>query len=245
VCVLEGPDLVQAALEAAVEFEALYLDGVPSARDEWRSLATRAAKQGVRTFYLAPGVLERVASATAPQPMLAAVRLPVVGLDAVPCNGLVLVLHDVRDPGNAGTLVRSAEAAGASGVVFTGQSVDPVNPKTLRATAGAIFRVPVACATLESALATFSAKGAVSYGTVIHGGMSYREVDLRRPTAVVVGNEASGLDDDALALCDERMSIEMVGAAESLNAGVAGSLILFEALRQREGTTALPPTPSL
>ncbi len=242
---LEGPDLVEAALDGGAEFEAIYVDGAPASRDEWRALTNHAARQGVRVFYLAPGVLERVASATAPQPVLAAVRLPLVELETVPSTGLVLVLHDVRDPGNAGTLVRSADAAGASGVVFTGQSVDPVNPKTLRATAGSIFRVPVACATLEATLASFSARGATSFATVVRGGRSYRDVDFTQPAVVVVGNEADGLDEASVALCDETVSIEMVGEAESLNAGVAGSLILFEALRQREDTVAQPPTPSL
>lgn len=243
---LEGPDLVEAALDAGAQFEAIYIDGTPASRNEWRVLAARATQQGVRVFHLAPGVLERVASAAAPQPVLGAVRLPLVELEAVSCTaGVVLVLHDVRDPGNAGTLVRSADAAGASGVVFTGQSVDPFNPKTLRATAGSVFHVPIACATLEATLASFSARGATSFATVVRGGRSYRDVDYTQPTVIVVGNEADGLDEASIALCDESMSIPMIGGAESLNAGVAGSLILFEALRQREDTAARPPTPSL
>src|SRR6202020_334258 len=120
--------------------------------------------------------------------------------------------HDVRDPGNAGTLVRSADAAGATAVVFTGHSVDPFNPKTLRATAGSIFHVPVAVAELSEALGSFSERGASTYATVVRGGVDHRSIDYRRTRVVVIGNEAEGLGDEAVALCDARISIAMAGA---------------------------------
>jgi RNA methyltransferase, TrmH family len=176
---------------------------------------------------------------------MAAVRLPLSGLEEIPAERLVLVLHDLRDPGNAGTLIRSAHAAGASGVVFTGTSVDPFNPKTLRATVGSIFHVPVAVASLEDTLTSFHARGATALATVVRGGLNHREIDYAQPTLVVVGNEADGLDEASIALCDSSITIEMAGASESLNAGVAGSLIAFEALWQREDTTGPPRTPSL
>ncbi len=237
---LEGPDLVVAALESSIEFEAIYLDADQAESDTVVELTKRAARRGVRVFALAPGVLARIADAATPQPVLAAVRLPLVELDGIACEGLVLVLHDVRDPGNAGTLIRSAEAAGCSGVVFTGHAVDPVNPKTLRASAGAIFRVPVAVSTLEETVSSFRDRGATVLATVVSGGESHRRVDFTRPTLVLVGNEADGLDDEACSLCSGAITIEMVGASESLNAGVAGSLIAFEALWRREGTGAPP-----
>jgi len=243
--VLEGPDLVNAALDATSEFEAIYVDGAQLESGVITDLQTRAASKGVRVFALAPGVIERVADAATPQPVLGVVRLPLVNLEDIPSAGLVLVLHDLRDPGNAGTLVRTADAAGASGVVFTGQSVDPFNPKTLRATAGSIFHVPIAVGSLGDALATFSSRGATTLASVVRGGTSHRHVDFTKPTVVVIGNEAQGLDEEAVALCDGAVTIKMIGASESLNAGVAGSLIAFEALWRREDTMTPPPTPSL
>lgn len=245
VCVLEGPDLVASALAAGVEFEAIYVDETRTSRDGSRDLEEIAARHGVRVYSLAPGVLEKIADAATPQPVLAAVRLPVVEVDAIVAAGLILVLHDVRDPGNAGTLIRSADAAGATAVVFTGHSVDPFNPKTLRATAGSIFHVPVAVAELESALGSFSSRGATSFATVVRGGVDHRAVDYTAATVVVIGNEADGLDDESVALCDGAISISMAGSSESLNAGVAGSLIAFQAMWQRQGTKPEPPTPSL
>ena len=245
VCVLEGPDLVLAALESGVEFEAIYVDEAQARAGVVADVVARATGSSVRVFALAAGVLEKVADAQTPQPVLASVRMPVTRLADVAATGLVLALHDVRDPGNAGTIVRSADAAGARAVVFTGQSVDPFNPKTLRATAGSVFRLPVVVSTLAETLEHFSASGARTFATVVHGGASLRSVDLTGPTLVVIGNEASGLDDAAIALCQGRLSIPMSGRSESLNAGVAASLIAFEAQWQRQDATSSSPRPSL
>jgi RNA methyltransferase, TrmH family len=245
VCVLEGPDLVSSALAATTEVEAIYFDEAYVGSDEVKRVIDAASVRSVRMFQLAPGVLERVADATTPQPVIASVRLPVVEVESIGTDGLVLVLHDVRDPGNAGTLIRSADAAGVSGVVFTGQSVDPFNPKTLRATAGSVFHVPVAVSELEATLALFERRGAQILATVVRGGVDHRSVDFTKPTVVVIGNEAQGLDDDVIARCGGAITIEMSGRSESLNAGVAGSLVAFESMWQRRSTNASPLPPSL
>jgi len=186
---------------------------------------------------LADGVLEKVADAQTPQPVLAAVRFAVHELASLPVDGLVMVLDNVRDPGNAGTIIRSADAAGAVAVVFTGECVDPYNPKTLRASAGSVFHVPIIMASLADVTGLLRERGVASYATVVRGGVSHRSVDLSGAAAVVVGNEASGLDEVAVASCDGSITIPMAGGAESLNAGVAASLVAFEALYQRLDTT--------
>jgi TrmH family RNA methyltransferase len=236
---------VASALAAEVEFEAIYVDQAVTSRGGSSELFEIATRHGVRVYSLATGVLEKIADATTPQPVLAAVRLPVVEVGSIAAKGLVLVLHDVRDPGNAGTLIRSADAAGATAVVFTGHSVDPFNPKTLRATAGSIFHLPVSVSELESTLDSFASRGARTYATVVRGGMDHRAVDYTTATVVVIGNEAEGLDEESVALCDGAISIAMAGSSESLNAGVAGSLVAFEAMWRRQDTKPEPPTPSL
>jgi TrmH family RNA methyltransferase len=245
VCVLEGPDLVEAALASGVEFEAIYIDAVEGATSSLADLSARAATAGVRVFSLDAGVLAKVADAQTPQPVLAAVRFEPVDVEALKVVGLTLVLHDLRDPGNAGTIIRSADAAGANAVILTGQSVDPFNPKTLRATAGSAFHLPIVVATLERTLAHFGAGGANTIATVVHGGTTFRDVDYSRPTLVAIGNEATGLDSETVALFGGSISIPMAGESESLNAGVAASLIAFEALLQREVATPSSPPPSL
>jgi len=245
VCVIEGPDLVEAALDAGVEFEALYVDVEALGRERISALCARGEGRGVRIFSLLAGVLDKVADAQTAQPVLAVVRLPLVPLEQLTSDGLVLVLHDVRDPGNAGTIIRSSDAAGVSSVVFTGQSVDPFNPKTLRATAGSIFHIPVAVATLDATLEHFSSPEVQTIATVVRGGDSIRELDLTRPSVVVIGNESEGLDDEVIARCALTASIPMAGRSESLNAGVAASLLAFEALWQRQDKNLASPRPSL
>lgn len=245
VCVLEGPDLINAALAAGVEFEALYVDGSATSIDAVAETARIAQASGVRVFSLAAGVLEKIADAQNPQPLLGAVRFPVTHVTDLAVEGLVVILHDVRDPGNAGTIIRSADAGGASAVVFTGQSVDPFNPKTLRATAGSIFHLPVAVGSLEESLDHFKRGGAQTLATVVRGARSHRDVDFSGPTVVVIGNEANGLDDQSIALCDSTITIPMAGRSESLNAATAASLVVFEALYQREDAKSPPPPRSL
>lgn len=236
---------MEAALRSAVEFEALYVDAAAVLTGALDELIGRASGAGVRVIGLAAGVLEKIADTRTPQPVLAAVRFRVVDVTALRVEGLVLVLHNIRDPGNAGTIIRSADAAGVSAVVFSGQSVDPFNPKTVRATTGSIFHLPVAVASLESALAHFEAGGATTWATVVRGATDVRDVDFRAPTVVVIGNEADGLDDAAIARCGGAISIAMAGKSESLNAGVAASLVAFAALWQRQGAVDIASRPSL
>jgi RNA methyltransferase, TrmH family len=172
---------------------------------------------------LGPNVIERVASTESPQPVLAvvAMRTAVLPPDAT----FLLVADRLADPGNAGTIIRSAEAAGADAVVLTPDSVDPYNPKVIRASAGSLFRVPVVESTLES-LAGFR-----RLGTSSHRGDNYTDPVYHGRVAVVVGNEAHGLDDDAA--IDQWITIPHAGPAESLNVAMAATVLLFEVARQR------------
>lgn len=188
--------------------------------------------------------MERVADAATPQPVLAAVRSPLVELSGLDLSRLVVVLEDVTDPGNAGSIVRSLEAAGAGGAVFTGHSVDPLNPKSLRASAGAIFQLPVSSGATTSVLEFLRGRGVTLYASVVRGGVDHRRVDWTAPSALVVGNESAGLSPSTIAACDERVSISMAGRTESLNVGVAAALVGFESLWRR-GADGGPPSPSL
>lgn len=244
VCVLEGPDLVAAALEAHAEFEAIYV-GAACDREELRALNERATDHGVRVFTLATGVLEKVSDAQTPQPVMAIARLPVTELETFTRQGLYFVVHELRDPGNAGTIIRSSDAAGVAGVVFTGQSVDPFNPKALRASAGSAFHVPVAVASLEATIEHFMNRRVRTIATVVRGGADLRSFDFRTPSAVFIGNEATGLGGDVVALCETKLTIAMAGRSESLNAAIAASLIAFEAMYQGQDATTGPLPRSL
>jgi TrmH family RNA methyltransferase len=149
-------------------------------------------------------------------------------------DGFLPVLVEVRDPGNAGTILRSADASGAAGVVFTTSSVDVYNQKTVRATAGSLFHLPVAREVdVEEAVTALRAQGFALLAADAEGTRSVYEADLSVPTAVLFGNEAQGLSASALALADQTVRVPISGQAESLNLAAAGTLVLFEAARQR------------
>jgi TrmH family RNA methyltransferase len=234
VFVAEGVKLLDCALDAHAAVESVYVGADALETTGVRESVERALAAGARAFELAPGVLERIAATVTPQPVLAIVRTPEATLDDVAGADLVVVCVDVRDPGNAGALIRSADASGAGGVVCCDGTVDPFNPKTVRASAGSVLHVPVVTGvTTEEALPWLSSQGFVLRGAVSEGGVPHTDVDWSVRSALVLGNEATGLDDSIRPQLDELVTVTMSGEAESLNVAIAGAVIFFEALRQR------------
>jgi TrmH family RNA methyltransferase len=188
----------------------------------------------VPVHVLAPGVLERVAATVTPQPLLAIARTLDVDLADLAGTSLIVVCVDVRDPGNLGTVLRSAEAAGAGGIICCDGSVDVYNPKCVRASAGSLFHTRVvARGEPVKVLGTLGGWGLRRLGTRAHDGEPYHRVDLTVPTALVLGNEANGVPAPAAAALDGWVTIPMAGRAESLNVGMAAAVLCFEAARQR------------
>jgi RNA methyltransferase, TrmH family len=229
-----------------VPVESLYVS--PDGDDDRavQDVSRRAEAAGVRTFPLGAGVLERVADTVTPQPVLAVLpmlREPPAGSDpwSARDNALIIVLVDVRDPGNAGTVLRAADASGSTLVVFAGDSVDPYNPKTVRSSAGSLFHVPLAVRPDPRALAAeLATTGFRTLATVVRDGEDYAGLDWSIPSVLFLGNESSGLDPGLAAHLSGSLAIPMAGQAESLNVGVASAVICFEAFRQRRGGGAAP-----
>ena len=242
----EGAELVRCAFDAGLAVESLYLS--PDGADDRhvREVCRRAEAAGVRVFPLGAGVLERVADTVTPQPVLAVLPMleePPAGSEpwSARQGALVVVLVDVRDPGNAGTVLRAADASGSGLVVFAGDSVDPYNPKTVRSSAGSLFHVPLAVRPDPRALAAeLAASGFRTLATVVRDGEDYAGLDWSAPTAVFLGNESSGLDPELRGALSGALAIPMAGRAESLNVGVACAVVCFEAFRQRRGGGAAP-----
>jgi len=220
----------------------------PPGRDDQavQEVCRRAEAAGVRVFPLGAGVLERVADTVTPQPVLAVLPMleePRAGTDpwSARQGALAVVLVDVRDPGNAGTVLRAADASGSALVVYAGDSVDPYNPKTVRASAGSLFHVPMAVRPDVRGLADeLAAAGFRTLATVVRDGEDYAGLDWSVPTAVFLGNESAGLEPDLRGSLGGSLAIPMAGRAESLNVGVACAVICFEAFRQRRGGGAAP-----
>ncbi len=233
--VVDSLKVLDAALDAGADIESLYLPP-PDPAGTTHPAVERALAAGIRASDLAPGVLERVAGTVTPQPVLAVAPYVDVPLEALRDVGLVVVCVDVRDPGNLGTVLRTAEAAGVGGVICCDGTVDVYNPKCVRASAGSLFHVRVvAGGEPEEVLARLGEWGMRRVATRPSGGQAYHQADLARPTAIVLGNEASGLPDGLDHLVDETVTIPMAGRGDSLNVGMAAAVLCFEAARQRAG----------
>jgi TrmH family RNA methyltransferase len=236
--VVEGKKLVRDAIDAGCDVVEVLVDDVM-----FDSIAVDGAfdeldRGGIPVMRAPSGALARALGTVTPQPIAAVVRRGSTDVDTAiaSAGSLALVLAGVSDPGNAGTIMRTAEAAGAGALLFCDGSVDPYNPKCVRASAGSLFRVRVSTGGAGvDVLEKLRAGGFTRVGTSVSGGRAPDAVDLRGPVALALGNEAHGLPaglDDQL---DVRITIPMHGRVESLNVGMAGAVICFEALRQRRG----------
>lgn len=209
-----------------------------------RSALERCFRAGARVFELEAGVIEKVAGTVTPQPVMAVVQMPDLTLAGLGEKRpkLLVVCVNVRDPGNAGTVVRSAWAAGADAVVCCEGTVDPWNPKSVRSSAGAVLNLPVVTAGPASkVLDEIKTWGLWRWGAVPGAGVCYYDADLAQPCAMVFGNEAGGLPIEELAgHLDGLLSIPMSSGAESLNVGMAAAVVCFEAARQRRRPSAQP-----
>ena len=237
----EGAELIRCALDAGSPVESLYVSPAGDDDRATQEVSHRASAAGARVFPLAAGVLERVADTVTPQPVVAVVPMldeppPQARAWSAAPGSLIVVLVDVRDPGNAGTVLRAADASGSAAVVFAGHSVDPYNPKTVRASAGSLFHVPLAVREDPYGVGEeLAAAGFRTLATVVRDGVDYADLDWSVPTALFLGNESSGLDPDLCAALAGRVAVPMAGQAESLNVGVACAVVCFEAFRQRRG----------
>lgn len=196
-------------------------------------LVARAVAAGVPAFGAADRVVDSVASTVTPQPVVAAVSWS-PGTVPPAAAQTALVLAGVADPGNAGALLRVAEAAGIDVVVFADDAVDPGNPKVVRSAAGSLFRVPVVVAgSSAEVIAGLAADGWRCIGLDGGGDVAYDEVPVDGRVAVVVGSEAHGIPAPTAAGLDLRAAIPMAGRVESLNAAVAAGVVCFDLARRR------------
>jgi TrmH family RNA methyltransferase len=240
--VAEGAKVLEAAIAAGAPIEALYVAPDVEASDAAARVLGDAHRRGIRVYELAAGVMERVADAVSPQPILGVVAMLDVDLASVVADSPLIVCVDVRDPGNVGTIIRSADAAGAAGVICCAGSGDLYNPKAVRSSAGSVFHIPVVLAASASeTLAALGTAGVRRLSTVMQGGEDYSTADLSGRVAIVLGNEASGLGSDLDAGLDGALTIPIEGSAESLNVAMTAAVLCFEFARRRRAG-ALGPT---
>jgi TrmH family RNA methyltransferase len=227
---LEGPQVVREVLAHRPDLVTeLYL--TPDAVERHAALADAADREGVEVVLASESALAAMADTQTPQGVVAVARQAPVRLrDAIePGTRLVAVLDEVRDPGNAGTIIRAADAAGADAVILTGSSVDPYNPKVVRATTGSLFHLRVTTGVpLADAVAAVQGAGlAVLAADMAGEPLPALGAALAAPTAWLLGNEAHGLSAEARALADRTVAVPIYGDAESLNLATAAAVCLY------------------
>ena len=187
-------------------------------------------------LWISERLMDAIAESKTPQPVMAVVAMKAHSEQALLANdaGLIVMAHQLQDPGNLGTIIRTAEAVGASGVAITSNTVDPFNPKAIRASMGSILRIPIVHS--GDALAfiqTCKKKGFQTVATVLTGRTTHFDIDLKKPTVMVLGQEGAGLPQEIMADIDLQVRIPMASTIDSLNVATAAAVILYEAFRQR------------
>jgi TrmH family RNA methyltransferase len=236
--VVEGLRLVEDVLDARVPIELLLYDPVERGRDaRLGALVARAAAAGARLIEAAPHVIAAASQVDTPQGVLAVVEIPrPAPAPLLDRPDLLLVVADrVQDPGNLGTMIRAADAAGATGVAVTRGTVDPFNPKAVRASMGSVFHLPVVVAERNVLLREITDRGIRLLVADPRGAVDYTAALYTPPLAIVLGGEAEGADPVWREAAVAAVRIPLYGRAESLNVAVAAALLLYEARRRREG----------
>ena len=234
-CVLDGPRAISGALDRGAPIGEMYLGA--DAQAEARLVARRAEELGIPVVELAEGVATHIADVHTSAGVFALVNTRRPTSEAVEVGDFWLLAVQINDPGNLGTLIRAAEAAGASGIIVGEGSVDVYNPKVVRASAGAVFGIPVVEANAMDMSKRLGARGLLRLGAVARGGTPLDRAPLVGPVALIVGHETRGIADVPV---DGVVSIPMIGSADSLNVAIAGSVLLFETARQRRTAGANP-----
>ncbi len=228
---VEGPQAVDEALAFHPE-SLIDLFITPGAADRYATLVERAKAAEVTPELVSDHVLDTMADTVTPQGVVAVCRQFPISIETLLAGSprLLAILEEVRDPGNAGTIIRAADAAGADGVILTGRSVDAYNPKVVRATTGSIFHLPIAQGVvLATALDAVRAAGVRILAADVKGDdLPTLRDELAQPTAWLFGNEARGLSDESLELADRIVKVPIYGHAESMNLATAASVCLYE-----------------
>lgn len=227
---IEGMHLVEEALRSHLKIITIFLSD-----DAQHLIETLRLPPGTEILVLPPDIFSSAVSTESPQGIAALVEPPDfdIGQLLAAENPLFTVAVHLQDPGNFGTIVRSSEAFGATGVLAVKPTAGIWNPKSLRASSGSAFRMPVIYAGIHLYLNMLRLHGIRRIAATVHGGTPASQLDLTGSVAFFIGNEGSGLPEDIIRECDDRVTIPTPGPVESLNAAIAASILLYDAARQR------------
>lgn len=225
--VVEGPHLVAEAQE--------FVEYILYSQDS--SLLAKLKTQGLESFKVTKKQFAELSRVDTPQGILAVVKKPKISLKDMTrvINPLIVFCVGVQDPGNLGTIIRTADAVAASGIILSRGTVDLYNDKVIRASMGSMFHLPIVqIGSIVEIIAKLKQQQVNIVAAAGQASKSFFETDFKKATAIIIGNEGAGLPADILRLADEVVSIPMPGRSESLNVAVAGSIMLYEAVKQRK-----------
>jgi TrmH family RNA methyltransferase len=232
---LDGAHLVFEARKSGLTIETAAFENDMFDDPSIRTLAEQLVAEGAEVFIVSKKTLESMSPVKTPSGAVAIARRSLSPLEGVlgAADALVVVAHDVQDPGNVGGIMRTAEAAGATAFIATPSTADPLGWKALRGSMGSALRLPIARAAIDDTLDALRSARVTPVALVPRGGESLFATSLREPTGLVLGGEGPGLPDEVVRRIDRRVSIPMSATVESLNVGIAAALVLYEAFRQR------------
>lgn len=242
--IVEGKKPVREALLVEGAVECLFMTEEFASSDIGEELLSSCKEASIDVSVVPESSLKKVSGLVTPEGVMAAVRMEAIEktagrrIEGALDKGFpYLFLEDLQDPGNMGTIIRTAEAAGVSMIVLSKGCVDPFSPKVVRATMGSIFRVPLEVCKREDEffdiISEKKGEGYFFYAAALFGKRSYTDISFGKKSAILIGNEGAGLSERSVECADEAILIPMEGESESLNAGIAAAVILFEAKRQR------------
>lgn len=229
--VVEGTKMFEEAVEGNLVIKAYFSETYWKEKAEGKSYLEKIAYEIVTD-----SVLKEISDTMTPQGVIAIVKMPQYDLQELIKREQVnlVLLENLRDPGNLGTIVRTAEGAGMDAVILSKESVDIYNPKVIRSTMGAIYRMPLLYVdSFSECLLDLQKNGIVVYATHLKGKNDYDREEYAKKSAVIIGNEANGITEETTDLADCLVKIPMEGKLESLNAAIAAALLMYEMYRQR------------
>jgi TrmH family RNA methyltransferase len=235
--IAEGVRLVEDAANSDWEIACAFCTEKGLGDERGAKAIAKLKERGTKVYKVKNEIYAKMCDTDAPQGIMAVVRKKLCGEKDLLAKGdapFIVVLDGLQDPGNVGTIIRTAEAAGCSGVIMTKKTADLFSCKVVRATMGAVFRLPIVNgASPESVVEFAKSRGLIIKATALDGAAEYYRADMTEPLLLVLGNEGSGVSEYFLANAAERLFIPMRGGAESLNVAAAAAVLIYEAVRQR------------
>jgi RNA methyltransferase, TrmH family len=232
---IEGERFLEEAVKERANIEKIMVSESYFKNPSQRNLLKEIESLRYEIFLVTDKLFNEISDTENPQGILAIVRMMEYDLERIyNNNSFIIILDSIQDPGNLGTIIRTADAAGASGIIYSKGCVDLYNPKVLRGTMGSVFHLPIIYSdNLSETINILKEKNIKIYAAHLSAKVNYFDVDMQNQAAIIIGNEANGISDEIAKLSDTFIKIPMPGKSESLNASVAASLLMYEVVRQR------------